>query len=266
MTPHPTHATLLHMDMIRQKSNVRQLTDDKADAELQESIAIYGIMQPITVQRDGDTYTILTGHRRYLAARNLGMDRVPVIIDESPDNERTARQLVENLQRSDLKLSDTAKSVRKLWEDQDKSASTVALLLGKSGSWVSKMLAVSSDANAPKTRLLIEHEAVTDLESAHLLSLIERHAQRAEAQAILEVAAEGKMTRKEIGEKWAEIKARTKPATDEKDDGPGEKPAKVELYVADLVMLLDGLRPLQPTPAEFPRKIALIALLNKYVP
>ena len=72
--------------------------------ELAESIHEHGVLQPLIVSYDDPTgnYVLIAGERRWLAARQAGLEDVPAIVREASDQERLELALIENLQRSDL--------------------------------------------------------------------------------------------------------------------------------------------------------------------
>ncbi len=76
---------------------------DSAIEELADSIRAQGIVQPLVVTPEGDSWAIIAGERRWRAARLAGLDSVPVVVREvADDRELLELALVENLQRSDL--------------------------------------------------------------------------------------------------------------------------------------------------------------------
>src|SRR5690625_2555761 len=75
-----------------------------ADAieELKDSILEYGIIQPLIVRKSIKGYEIVVGERRFRAAKEAGLDTVPVVIKELTDDKMMELALLENLQREDL--------------------------------------------------------------------------------------------------------------------------------------------------------------------
>lgn len=81
----------------------RKIFDEKALAELADSIAQHGILQPLVVRPlSNGSYQLVAGERRWRAARMAGLSEVPVIIKELTDEEVIEIAMVENLQREDL--------------------------------------------------------------------------------------------------------------------------------------------------------------------
>ena len=80
----------------------RKSFDPDALAELADSIAEHGVIQPLTVRRRNGRYVIIAGERRWRAAREAGLKQVPAVIIDADDRTAAILGLVENLQREDL--------------------------------------------------------------------------------------------------------------------------------------------------------------------
>ena len=114
---------------------------DSAELEaLAESINSYGMIQPITVRSIGSMYQIITGERRWRAARMAGLSEVPVIIITADDKKAAELALVENIQRSDLNPIEEAKGFFSLIEDYGLTQEEAAKRIGKSRSAVTNAL------------------------------------------------------------------------------------------------------------------------------
>ena len=107
----------------------REITADLDD--LAKSIAKFGLHQPIVVTRKGERFAVLIGQRRYLAAKQLGMDQIPaLILTHTPEQMRaTVLSLSENVQRRDLSPRDKAEACVYLRE-QLGSVRDVAEIIG----------------------------------------------------------------------------------------------------------------------------------------
>ena len=79
-----------------------------AVADLATSIKEYGIIQPLIVTRSEGGYELIAGERRLRAAKSIGIKEVPVIIREADKQQKLELALIENLQREDLNLIETA--------------------------------------------------------------------------------------------------------------------------------------------------------------
>jgi ParB family chromosome partitioning protein len=110
----------------------RKRFDESKLAELAESIKQHGIVQPLVVRQKGDSYELVVGERRLQAARILGLERVPVIINEFEDIEMVQVALIENLQREDLNVIEEAAAYRRLIEEFGMTQEELAKVLGRS--------------------------------------------------------------------------------------------------------------------------------------
>lgn len=102
--------------------------------ELTASVKEHGIIQPVIVTYDqqGDSYTLIAGERRLLAARQAGLETIPAIVREASEQQRLVIALIENVQRSDLNALEAAEAYRQLAEDFNLSHEEIAHHVGKS--------------------------------------------------------------------------------------------------------------------------------------
>ena len=116
--------------------------DAKALSELAQSIRANGLVQPIVVAPAPDGgFTILAGERRFRAAREAGLSRVPVVVRPVPtDAERLELALVENLQREDLNPMEEAAAFGRLREEFHLTQERIAERVGKERSTVANAL------------------------------------------------------------------------------------------------------------------------------
>ena len=109
--------------------------------ELAESIRTQGIVQPLVVTPEGESWTIIAGERRWRAARKAGLESVPVVVREvADDRELLELALVENLQRSDLNPVEEAEAYAALQEKFGLSQEAVAVRVGKARTTVTNAL------------------------------------------------------------------------------------------------------------------------------
>lgn len=119
----------------------RRFFDEAALGELTESITRHGILQPIVVTPSGDGYVIVAGERRYRAAVQAGLDRVPALVRTLTDQHRLELSLIENLQRRDLNILETATAYLKLRDQFNLTLEQIGLSVGgKSISAISNTL------------------------------------------------------------------------------------------------------------------------------
>ncbi len=115
-TPGTDEATSdIPVDQIHVNPNQpRKLFDSKALNELAASIQTSGVIQPIVVRRHGDSYQLIAGERRWRAARQAGLTRIPAVVRDATDAQSLEIALVENLLREDLNPMEEAEAYQKL--------------------------------------------------------------------------------------------------------------------------------------------------------
>jgi ParB family chromosome partitioning protein len=117
--------------------------DEKAMAELADSIREKGIIQPIIVERkESGGFVIIAGERRYRAAKMIGLEEVPVIIKNYGQDERLEIALIENIQRSDLNPIEEAEAYQKLIEMHNYTQEQVAKKVGKQRTTIANALRI----------------------------------------------------------------------------------------------------------------------------
>ena len=111
----------------------RREFDDEALAELADSIAQHGVLQPLLVRPiAGGGYQIVAGERRFRACRMAGVQEVPVVIRELSDGQVMELALIENLQREDLSPIEEAQGYQTLMEHYHLTQEEVSRSVGKS--------------------------------------------------------------------------------------------------------------------------------------
>jgi ParB family chromosome partitioning protein len=115
--------------------------DRKAISDLADSVAAAGIVQPLVLRPLADgTYELVAGERRWRAAQEAGLDRVPAVIRDQADAERLQTALVENMAREDLNPVDEARACATLVEDLGLSKEELARRVGRSRAAVSNLI------------------------------------------------------------------------------------------------------------------------------
>ena len=138
----------------------RKYFDEEALAELAESIAEHGVIQPLTVRKlSSGYYQIIAGERRWRAARMAGLKEVPVVVIEADDRTAMELAMVENLQREDLNPMEEAEGYHALVDQYGLTQEQAAQRVGKSRSAVANAL-----------RLLSLAQPVRDMVEAGVLS------------------------------------------------------------------------------------------------
>lgn len=121
------------MDIEPNRDQPRKIFDEDALAELADSIAKHGVIQPLLVRPMPDgSYQLIAGERRWRASRMAGLTEVPVVIKELSDDEAMALALIENLQREDLNAIEEAQGIKALMDTLSLTQDEAAERVGKS--------------------------------------------------------------------------------------------------------------------------------------
>lgn len=129
------------IEQIKPNPNQPRTTfDDTALAELAQSIKELGIVQPLTVRKQGVIYQIIAGERRYRAAKIAGLKAVPAYIRDVDDENVLELALVENIQREDLDPIEIAISYLRLMEECKLTQETLSDRVGKKRATVANYL------------------------------------------------------------------------------------------------------------------------------
>jgi len=177
----------LPVDLIqRGKYQPRRDIDPQSLEELADSIRAQGVMQPIVVRPISDSrYEIIAGERRWRATQLAGLDTIPALVREVPDNAAIAMSLIENIQRENLNPIEEAAALLRLQQEFELTQQEVANAIGKSRSTVANLLRLMSLQE--DVRRLVEHG---DLEMGHARALLGLEG-AAQSQAARTVVARG---------------------------------------------------------------------------
>jgi len=165
-------ASLLLADMVPGTYQPRTRMDEGALYELAESIKAQGIMQPILVRRlaegaNSGKYEIIAGERRFRAAKLAGLDSVPVLVRDVPDEAAAAMSLIENIQREDLNPLEEAHGLQRLVKEFGLTHEQAAQAVGRSRSAASNLLRLLNLADPVQTMLM-----AGDLDMGHARALL----------------------------------------------------------------------------------------------
>lgn len=152
----------------RGKYQPRRDMHNEALEELAESIKAQGVMQPIVVRPIGDgRYEIIAGERRWRATQIAGLDKIPAVIRDVPDEAAIAMALIENIQRENLNPIEEAVALKRLQDEFELTHAEVAQAVGKSRTTITNLLRLIALSEEVKT--LLEHG---DLEMGHARALL----------------------------------------------------------------------------------------------
>lgn len=167
----------------RGKYQPRRDMHPEALEELAESIKVQGVMQPIVVRPIGEgRYEIIAGERRWRATQLAGLDKIPAVIRDVPDEAAIAMALIENIQRENLNPIEEAVALKRLQDEFELTHAEVAQAVGKSRTTITNLLRLIALSEEVKT--LLEHG---DLEMGHARALLtlDAETQRAIARQIV---------------------------------------------------------------------------------
>jgi ParB family chromosome partitioning protein len=150
----------------------RTRMDEGALYELAESIKAQGVMQPILVRQltagpNAGKYEIIAGERRFRASKLAGLDSVPVLVRDVPDEAAAAMALIENMQREDLNPLEEAQGLQRLVKEFGLTHEQAAQAVGRSRSAASNLLRLLQLADPVQTMLM-----AGDLDMGHARALL----------------------------------------------------------------------------------------------
>lgn len=159
----------LPVDIIqRGKYQPRRDMDPQALEELAQSIKSQGVMQPIVVRPIGNNrYEIIAGERRWRASQQAGLETIPAMVRDVPDEAAIAMALIENIQREDLNPVEEAVALQRLQHEFQLTQQQVADAVGKSRVTVANLLRLIALPEVIKT--MLSHG---DLEMGHARALL----------------------------------------------------------------------------------------------
>lgn len=118
----------------------RQVFDEDALTELAHSIAEFGVLQPVVVRPDGESYELVMGERRLRAAMIAGLTIIPAIVRDTADDAMLRDALLENIHRSQLNPLEEAAAYQQLLEEFDTTHEELAQRIGRSRPQVSNTI------------------------------------------------------------------------------------------------------------------------------
>ena len=164
--------TLLLSQMVPGMYQPRTRMDEGALYELAESIKAQGIMQPILVRQlrhspNAGKYEINAGERRSRAAKLAGLDSVPVLVRDVPNEAAAAMALIENIQREDLNPLEEAQGLQRLIKEFGLTHELAAQAVGRSRSAASNLLRLLNLAEPVQSMLM-----AGDIDMGHARALL----------------------------------------------------------------------------------------------
>lgn len=152
--------------------------------ELAQSIRSNGIVQPLLVRRRGARYQLVAGERRWRAAQRAGLQRVPAVVRDIPDDKLLELALIENIQRQELNAIEEAHAYKRLIETLGLTQEVVAQRVGRDRSFVTnylRLLRLPEDIQR-----LVEEDKISMGHARALLGVDDADIQRRIAQNVIE--------------------------------------------------------------------------------
>lgn len=187
----------IDIDLIEPNSSQPRLRFDETRLnELAESIRHNGVVQPILLRRRGQNYQIVAGERRWRAAQRAGLQRIPAVVREIPDDKLLELALIENIQRQELNAIEEAHAYKNLIETLGLTQENVAQRIGRDRTFITnylRLLRLPEDIQH-----LVEEEKISIGHARALLGVDDPDIQRRVARSITEHSLSVRETEKTI--------------------------------------------------------------------
>ena len=216
----------------------REIFDEQSLQELADSIAQYGLIQPITVRRlDSGYYQIIAGERRWRAARLAGLSEVPVRVIEADDRRTAELALVENLQREDLNPIEEARGYRALIDEYGLTQEEAAKSVGRSRPAVANAMRLLS--LCPAVLKMVEEGQLSAGHARALVPILDDKLQTAAAKEVVEKGLSVRQT-EQLATRLLKEPKQPKPEDGIKVDYAAEVANRLSQSLGRKVKLIDG--------------------------
>lgn len=199
-TPATTSEQVLDVDIdLIEPNSLQPRTnfDEERLEELAQSIRANGIIQPILVRRtNSDRYQLVAGERRWRAAQRAGLQRIPCVIRDIPEDKVLELALIENIQRQELNAIEEAHAYKRLIETLGLTQEMVAQRVGRDRTFITnylRLLRLPDDVQR-----LVEQEKITTGHARALLGVDDPDVQRKLAQTVINQSLSVRETEKTV--------------------------------------------------------------------
>ncbi|MBA2502446.1 MAG: ParB/RepB/Spo0J family partition protein [Pyrinomonadaceae bacterium] len=186
-TPKTVDEEMLEIDLdLIEPNNMQPRTrfDEARLEELAQSIRANGLVQPLLVRRRGGRYQLVAGERRWRAAQRAGLQKIPAVVREIPDEKIFELALIENIQREELNPMEEAHAYKRLIESLNLTQEMLAQRVGRDRSFIAnhiRLLKLPNDLQE-----MVEEEKLSAGHARALLGLETEEAQRSVAKQIID--------------------------------------------------------------------------------
>jgi ParB family chromosome partitioning protein len=189
----------------------RQALDPNALQELADSVREHGLIQPLIVTQQDQTYQLIAGERRWQAAKMAGLSRVPALVKDATPQQMLELALVENIQRADLNPLEEASAYQQLIEDFGLTQAQVAGRVGKSRAAVANSVRLLR--LPPEVKESLVAGQISEGHARALLGLPEAETQRRALHRLIQRELNVRQT-EELVRRWIAPPAEPKPESD----------------------------------------------------
>jgi len=227
------------MNLIKANENQPRKTFDEEKIEsLSESIKEHGVVQPIVLRKEDDTFIIVAGERRWRASKLAGLKEIPAVVMDLTDKQVLEISLIENIQREDLNPIEEAAAYKKLISEFEFTQEELSKRIGKSRTAVTNCLRLLNLDSRVQEYLI--DGVISEGHGRALLAIDDKNVQFRIAQTIIDESLNVRDTEKLI-RNLGKVKA------DKKENEPN-------IYYNDIKDKLEGF---------FGTKVSLISKKNK---
>lgn len=162
----------------------RKYFSEESIDELAESIQAVGVLQPLLIKKEGDTYLLIAGERRLRAAKKAGLKEVPVRFIDVDEEEGDRISLIENVQREDLNPMEEAEAYETLRKKYKYTQEKIAGLVGKSRPYIANSLRLLK--LEPVVKEMLRREELSISQGKLLLSVKDGNEQIKQAKRMVD--------------------------------------------------------------------------------
>ncbi len=170
--------------VVPKEDQPRQNFDEDQLRELAESIREHGVIQPLIVQKKGGFYEIITGERRWRAAKMAGLKEIPVLVRDYTKQESAEIALIENVQREDLNPIEEAQAYQRLMNEFGLKQEEIAGRVSKNRTTITNSLRLLK--LAPEVQEMVADGTITGGHARALLGMRSLAGQTAMAKKVAE--------------------------------------------------------------------------------